>query len=125
MVFYSTKLRALTFNAYRNAASTSSEEISHTKRMRTEPHQMQLPTDSPSEHQLPPLINLVDRAKNLFRGKVEISEIASLFDKLMRNGHGDCVQWIIDELDSVLVAQLVTYIFRDIPVSKTMMVCLS
>lgn len=54
---------------------------------------------------------ILEKAKNLFHGKLSIVELQTVMDVLTRNGHGDCVQLILDELDPDLITNLVIHAF--------------
>ena len=57
------------------------------------------------------IVGPAEKAKTLFHGKLSVAEMQSVMDALTRNGHGDCIQLILDELDPDLIANIVIHTF--------------
>lgn len=94
-------------------SSISTAETPAAKRMKTEPRQLRIPssataqgtTTSPSQDGT----GLLEKAKNLFHGKLGLAEVQSILDLLIRYGHGDCIHLIIEDLNTDLVSNLVMH----------------
>ena len=92
----------------RNYRSDGPAETPQAKRVRFDPGSSP-ELDEPSE----PSTNkdfakiLIDQAKSLFLGKLSVEELEIVLAILHRNGHGDCIKLITEQLDPALVMDIV------------------